>query len=115
VSDAGGDAIVDGGCAVSINTGSPTCNQCVQSQCCAAVSSCGTPDDAGVDDAGNTACELLLKCTLDCVAGNSEAGVDGGSTSSCEASCSPTYTQAEQQSASAVLSCRAASCSPQCP
>ena len=122
-SDGGDGALVDGAyetgvdggtCAVSADTGSPNCDQCIDSQCCTALVACGTPDAAGVDDAGASACEQLLGCTLDCLAGNPDAGLDAGSMGDCQALCNPSYTLSEQQNASALLQCQTTSCSAQC-
>jgi hypothetical protein len=99
---------------VGAATGSATCDQCLDSQCCTALVSCDTPDSAGVDDAGSSACEQLLGCTLDCLAGNPDAGVDGGTLTTCEALCNPSYTLSEQQNATALLQCQAANCSTSC-
>ncbi|HZU84655.1 MAG TPA: hypothetical protein VE987_17115, partial [Polyangiaceae bacterium] len=92
--DAGTDSAADtstdaGTCPIGASTGSTSCDQCLESQCCAQIVACDTPDDAGVDDGGASACEQLVQCTLDCAAGNAEAGVDGGSVSGCEAICDP--------------------------
>jgi hypothetical protein len=123
VSDSGNDALNDSGletgvdsgiCAVGADTGSPSCDQCIDSLCCPALVACGSPDAAGVDDAGATACEQLIQCTLDCRAGNPDAGVDGGSLSDCETICNPSYTVSEQQNANALLQCQATSCTQQC-
>jgi hypothetical protein len=115
VADGGNDAFIDGGtCSVGADTGSPTCDQCFDSLCCAALVACATPDAAGVNDAGASACEQLLQCTLDCLAGNPDAGVDAGTLSGCEAICNPIYTAPEQQSANALLQCQATNCTQQC-
>lgn len=117
VADAGGiDAVgADGGaCAVAATTGSASCDQCLDSQCCTALVACDTQDDAGVSDAGASACEQLLGCILDCVAGNADAGVDGGSLSDCQSVCNPSYTSTEQQNATAVLTCQSSNCSSSC-
>jgi hypothetical protein len=121
-SDGGNDALVDAGfetgdggtCAIGADTGSPSCDQCVDSACCTALVACGTPDDAGSDDAGASACEQLLQCTLDCLAGNPDAGLDAGSLSDCQAICNPSYTLTEQQNANALIQCQATNCAPQC-
>jgi hypothetical protein len=103
-----------GACAVTASTGSTGCDQCLDSQCCSALVSCDTPDDAGVNDAGASACEQLLGCIRDCIAGNPDAGVPPSTLSECQPICSPSYTPSEQQSANALLQCQASSCSTAC-
>jgi hypothetical protein len=103
-----------GACAVGAATGSAACDQCLTSQCCNALVACATPDSAGVNDAGASACEQLLGCVLDCVAGNADAGVAPGTSSQCQMICDPIYTPTEQQNASAVLSCQTSSCASMC-
>jgi len=101
-------------CGVTGDTGSDSCNQCLDTSCCAALEACGTPDDAGTNDAGASACEGLLQCTLDCVAGNPDAGIPAGTLSDCEGLCNPSYTTSEQAAASALLQCLTTSCATQC-
>lgn len=101
-------------CGVTGDTGSDSCNQCLDTACCAALEACGTPDDAGTNDAGASACQGLLECTLDCVAGNPDAGVAGDTLSNCQALCNPSYTTSEQAAASALLQCLTTSCASQC-
>ena len=103
-----------GACAVGANTGSAACDQCLTAQCCNALIACDTPDSTGVNDAGASACEQLLGCILDCVAGNADAGVAPGTLSQCQMFCDPIYTSTEQQNANAVLSCRTSSCASMC-
>jgi hypothetical protein len=113
--DNGSETSVEGGvCAIGADTGSASCDQCLDSLCCTALVACGTLDAAGANDAGASACEQLLQCILDCVAGNPDAGVSAGSQSSCEAICNPSYTPSEQQSASALLQCQMGNCTQQC-
>jgi hypothetical protein len=113
--DAGGTGNADAGaCTVGATTGSAACDQCLSTQCCNALVACDTPDSAGVNDAGASACEQLLSCILDCVAGNADAGVAPGTLSQCQMICDPIYTSTEQQSANAVLSCETSSCASMC-
>jgi hypothetical protein len=107
VPEAGDDA---GTCAVALDTGSADCDSCT-AQCCTQLTTCATPDDAGVDDAGSSACLQLLACIND-VNTSSDAGVDAGVG---ESTCDPTYTADEQTNAEAVLTCIRTSCATQCP
>lgn len=111
-SDAASEA---GTCAVGATTASANCDQCLSSQCCAALVACAATDAAGVNDAGASACEQLLGCIVDCVAGNPDAGVAPGTLSDCQSVCGPSYTSSEQQNASGVLACQSSSCSSSCP
>jgi hypothetical protein len=103
-----------GVCAVISGTGSAGCDQCLDAQCCQAIVACATPDDAGTNDAGASACEQLLQCTLDCIGGNPDAGLDGGAPGDCESLCNPTYTVSQQMAANGVLQCLMTNCSAQC-
>jgi hypothetical protein len=109
--DGGADA---GTCGITADTGNSTCDQCVDSMCCDSLVACGTADDAGADDAGASACEQLLQCTLACLTGNPDAGVPAGTLTDCQALCSPSYSTAEQQNANALLQCLTNSCSQPC-
>ncbi len=104
--DAGEDAAAT--CAVALSTGDPTCDTCVATSCCTQLTGCDTPDDAGVDDAGFSACEQLLGCIND--VNSADGGTDGGATT-----CDPTYSSGEQTSATAVLTCIESACATQCP
>ncbi len=115
-SDTGAGAGPDGGmCAVTADTGVAACDQCVNSTCCAALVACGSLDDAGADDAGASACEQLLKCTLDCVAGNPDAGLMPGTLTSCQMLCNPSYSSSEQANATGLLQCLTTACGQACP
>ena len=126
--DGAGDVVADGGdagvvtdagdggtCSLGVDTGNPACDQCLMSQCCSQILACDTPDEAGVDDGGNSACEQLLSCYASCLTGNPDAGVPPGTLSSCQSLCDvPPYTQQEEQAASALVQCQIASCSQAC-
>ena len=113
--ETGADAAPEGGiCAVTADTGNATCDQCVNSACCAPLVACGTADAAGSDDAGASACEQLLQCTLDCVLGNPDAGQPPGTLAGCQDLCNPSYTMSEQANASALISCLTSSCFQAC-
>ncbi|HLK37703.1 MAG TPA: hypothetical protein VKU41_13175 [Polyangiaceae bacterium] len=101
-------------CGVGVSSGSATCDSCLESTCCGALTACDTPDDGGVNDAGMSQCEALVGCILDCVAGNADAGIAAGTTSSCESVCNPTYSASEQASAQALLACETSNCSAAC-
>jgi hypothetical protein len=105
--DAGEDAPAT--CAVALSTGDATCDTCVATSCCTQLTGCDTPDDAGVDDAGFSACEQLLGCINDFNT-SADGGTDGGA-----AACNSSYSSGEQTSATAVLTCIESSCATQCP
>jgi hypothetical protein len=107
-SDAGEAAAM---CSVGLDTGAAACDSCVDSSCCTPLTTCVTPDDAGTDDAGNSACLQLLFCIND-VNVSSDAGVDSGSG---ETFCNSNYSASEQAAAQAVLTCIRTSCAAQCP
>lgn len=97
-----------GVCASQIDTGSVPCDQCIESMCCSQLDACATADDAGVDDAGASACARLTQCVFDWVA------ADAGSLASGEATCGPSYTQTEQTQSHALITCIYGSCAAQC-
>ena len=101
-------AAADGASCGAFTTGSMTCDQCIQSNCCMAAAACDTVDSNGTDDAGFTSCEQLVSCVNDVCA------ADGGTLSDCESTCNTDYTMAEQASADALLSCVSMSCMAQC-
>ncbi|MGA2448859.1 MAG: hypothetical protein ABTD50_09305 [Polyangiaceae bacterium] len=111
-----GNSVTDAGgsCSVGADTGTQACDDCVTSQCCAALTTCDTASGAGVDDAGSSGCEQFIACVLSCVAGN--ASVAGESMSACEDECNPsdTYSTTDVASANAVFQCMASSCSQPC-
>jgi hypothetical protein len=124
--DAGGNSEVDsaaeaqaeaaatgdgGSCSLALDTGSADCDTCVETSCCTALTTCDTPDDGGVDDAGTSQCELLLGCIND-FNSTSDAGVDAGGG---ETACAPSYTAEELTNATGVLTCIRTSCATQCP
>jgi hypothetical protein len=101
-------AMTDAGtCPVGIDTGIAACDQCIEAACCQQWVTCGTPDDAGVDDAGASACVQLTQCVQDWVA------ADAGTLSSGEASCGPAYSQSARDASHAFLACKQG-CSMQC-
>jgi hypothetical protein len=102
----------DGGgtCVVALDTGSADCDSCTAA-CCTQLTTCATPDDAGVDDAGSSACLQLLGCIND-INASSDAGVDAGVG---ETTCDPSYTTDQQANAEAVLTCIRTNCATQCP
>jgi hypothetical protein len=109
-----GDDAGDGAaatCGAALDTGSADCDTCVATSCCTALTTCVTPDDAGVDDAGSSACEQLLGCINDYNT-TTDAGTDAGAG---ESACDPSYTADEQTSAEAVFTCIRTSCATQCP
>ena len=126
--ESGGDAIADVGvgvdaapdssdggvCSVGASSGSAACDQCLSTQCCAQLVACDTPDEAGVDDAGNSACESILSCLDACVTGNPDAGVPPESLSMCETDCGNAYSPQEQQAATNLVQCQASSCAQAC-
>jgi hypothetical protein len=108
VADAG-DA--GGSCSVALDTGSADCDSCVATSCCTQLTSCDTPDDAGVNDAGASACEQLISCINDYNT-STDAGIDAGAG---ESACNMSYTASEQSTAEALLTCIRGTCGTQCP
>jgi hypothetical protein len=110
--DGGTDGGADGGtCSIGLDTGSADCDTCVAANCCTQLTTCDTPDDAGVDDAGFSSCEQLLSCINDANA-SADASADAGVG---ESDCNPSYTTDEQTNAEGVLTCIRTSCGTQCP
>jgi hypothetical protein len=111
----GQDSAADGGgggCTVGVTTGVPACDTCVGNSCCSQLTACSTPDDAGADDAGITACLMLVGCIQDCIQGSDAA--PPGDAADCVGECSPSYSQTEREQALQLLSCVGGSCSTQC-
>ena len=105
--DAAGDGAASCG---SFTTGAAACDACVQAQCCDTAAACDLPDDAGLDDAGLSACEQLVSCVTDLCS-------DGGSLTDCLGTCSPPnglYSVAETSAASALLTCVTTNCAQSC-
>jgi hypothetical protein len=102
------DGSDSGMCPTAIDTGSAPCDQCIESLCCSQLDACATADDAGLDDAGASACARLTQCVFDWVA------ADAGSVSSGEASCGPAYSQTEQTQSHALITCLYGSCATLC-
>ncbi len=103
-----------GTCSVVAATGNASCDACVTSACCSALTACETPDDAGVDDAGLSACEQLIECTVDCIRGNPDAGSPPDTLANCTPLCAPSYSATAQQNAIGLLLCEQANCTQQC-
>jgi len=110
----GGSSEAGASCKVGVSSGSAACDTCVDNACCNQLTACDTPDDAGTDSSGQSACERLIGCLLDCMVGNPDAGVDAGSPAECQTLCNPSYTMSEQQAAQAVMSCEMTSCGSLC-
>jgi hypothetical protein len=108
VADAGDSG---GSCAVALDTGSADCDSCVATSCCTQLTSCDTPDDAGVNDAGASACEQLITCINDFNT-STDAGVDAGAG---ESACNTAYTPTEVTTGAALLTCIRGTCGTQCP
>ncbi|HZU81648.1 MAG TPA: hypothetical protein VE987_01970, partial [Polyangiaceae bacterium] len=107
--DSGAPDGADGGtCPTLIDTGNATCDLCIESACCTQWDTCASADDAGVDDAGASACVRLTQCVLDWVA------ADAGDVANGESTCDPAYTSAEQTASHNVLSCISGSCATAC-
>jgi hypothetical protein len=75
---------------------------------------CDTPDDAGVNDAGMTACESLVTCIDQCMVGNPAAGVPGDTLASCQVSCQIDYSDTETANAMAFVTCQTTTCAASC-
>ncbi|MGA2449375.1 MAG: hypothetical protein ABTD50_11895 [Polyangiaceae bacterium] len=104
-----GPAGDDGGsCAVGVNAGTPECNDCASTSCCAAIVTCATDEDAGVDDAGGSACSAIFDCVSTFV------DADAGSFVEALASCEGAYAQSAVTEATDVLTCLQTNCSSQC-
>jgi len=93
----------------SFTTGSATCDQCVQTNCCAAAATCDTADSNGLDDGGFTSCEQLVSCVDDVCSSDA-----GSNLTDCEMTCNGTYTSDEQMNADALLTCVSTNCMTEC-
>jgi hypothetical protein len=98
-------------CSVGADTGNPTCDTCVESNCCNYLTACDTPDDAGVTN-GDTACERVLGCLTSCISGN--ASVPADTLANCEDTCGVDYTAAELTNAAAIVTCETQTCASAC-
>lgn len=108
--EASTDAPVDGGlCTAALTIGSADCDTCMKASCCDALIACDTPDDAGVDDAGNTACESLLNCALT-YAATSDAGLSDA-VGTCNGGDAAT---GASTTLTTLLSCAQTNCASQC-
>jgi hypothetical protein len=86
----------------------PECDTCVKSNCCTPLLTCETDTEAGVDDAGTSACLALFQCAVD------YAG-DGGALDEAISACSGGDTSsAPAQEVTAVFQCATTTCSAQC-
>ena len=85
------------------------CGPCGQAQCCADLAACEAPDDAGLDDAGHSRCELYLTCVAS-YANSAQAGAAAEST--CQGG--NAYPPSAVSLASAALACIRASCPADC-
>src|SRR5258708_7400839 len=109
VSEGGGEG--EGGtCAAATVFDPPACETCMKAKCCSALLTCEAPDDAGVNDAGASACSQLFQCAIDYVAAS-----DGGSTlDDAVATCTGGTTTNASTLLGAVLTCATNSCASAC-
>jgi hypothetical protein len=107
---------MDGGGCPLLNLGSSACNTCATQNCCSQASVCNQPDEAGVTEAGSSACGELATCVSACLVGNPEAGVDGGTLPGCLDSCNPShiYNVTQVTNAQILLACLSNSCPTSC-
>jgi hypothetical protein len=80
----------------------------MKAMCCTTLVTCETADDAGVDDAGNSACYDALLCSL------SFAADDGGTLDDAITSCTGGTTSGTSTALTALLTCATTSCAAQC-
>jgi hypothetical protein len=86
-----------------------TCDDCMKANCCDPLVACETADDAGLDDAGNSACMALFTCALG-YAATSDAGLDDAVTT-CNGGAGAT---GASTTLTTLLTCATTSCSAQC-
>jgi hypothetical protein len=96
----------------------PSCGPCAQAQCCAQLTTCDTPDDAGIDAIGFTGCGEALRCTFDYVSG-AGAARDGSTDASPDfdgaaVACRGLASGIGQVNADAVIACVRSSCLSEC-
>jgi hypothetical protein len=93
------------------DTGSDTCNSCIQTSCGTQWCKCAE-DPNTVDDAGTPGCVAFTQCVIDCSNGNPDAGIDAGNPQACVGQCSAggTYSGAEVSDGTAFLLCLQGSC-----
>jgi hypothetical protein len=97
----------------SYTSGVTSCDQCIQTACCGESAQCSNPGDGGVDDAGRTRCEALLRCALECSAPPSDGGT-APSYEACWLQCKGPYSSDEQLAAMGLESCIGLSCPYDC-
>jgi hypothetical protein len=115
VDDGGAEAATEAGvgdtgatCGIGVATGTAACDTCIEASCCTALTTCDTPDDAGVDDAGSSSCEQLVACIDDVNASDPDGGADAGDI------CNASYAADVQAKAAGFFGCIATSCATPC-
>jgi hypothetical protein len=108
------EASTDAGtCTANVTVGSAACDNCIKASCCTELTACDTADDAGLDDAGNTACENLLGCALSYAAAN-DAAVGSGDLNTCAGATTDAAPSGATATATTLLNCAMAHCAAQC-
>lgn len=106
IPDASIDRSTAASCALAPADAGATCATCLQAECCSDLEVCQLGDEAGVDDAGQSACIRLANITLVCTV------AVGDSSSTCTQA--NLYTPSEQKNATALVTCLQQSCPVQC-
>jgi hypothetical protein len=87
-------------CGVATDTMNPTCDTCLESQCCSSLEGCYGTDP----DAAETSCQMLVSCIQDY-----ETATDGGAFADALDTCAPdsgtTYSATDVANATALLGC----------
>jgi hypothetical protein len=96
----------------------PACGPCAQAQCCAQLTACDTPGDAGIDTLGFTGCGEALRCTFGYVSG-AGAARDGSADASPDfdaaaVACRGMADETGQANANAVMGCVRSGCGSEC-
>lgn len=112
IADANADASADRGdafsCPLSVgaDSGMVQCATCIETHCCAPLAACEAPDDAGLDDAGESSCIRLTNITLVCIV------AVGDPSSNCTGA--NQYSLSAQQNTSALVACVQQACPTDC-
>jgi hypothetical protein len=96
----------------------PACGPCALAQCCAQLTTCDRPDDAGIDAIGFTACGEVLRCTFDDVSG-AGAARDGSTDAAPDfdgaaVACHDLASATGAANAEIVVACVRSSCAAEC-
>ncbi len=108
VAEGGGEGGEGGTCQAALTVGSTACDTCMKANCCTELTTCDTPGDAGVNDAGLTVCEQNLDCVVRDAA-NADASLNVGLSD-----CFSGDASAAPADLTALLSCASAHCATDC-